>query len=106
MISIIRCLQRAIYTAIEYHAMNHNDNQMNSLQQLVLLRQKGGTITTLSRSVTTLSNGLPYYFVEVTSKEGSQYGIQAYGEEATELYTETMRTIGYHKEIPLPLISR
>jgi hypothetical protein len=86
--------------------MSYEDKKMNSSEQLAFLREKGGIITQLSRSITTLSNGMPYYFVEFTSVDGSQYGIQAYGDEATELYTETMRTIGYVKEIPIPLILR
>lgn len=106
MISITRCLQRAKYVAIDSHPMSYEEKKMNSLEQLALLRKKGGIITQLSRSVTTLSNGVPYYFVEFTSVDGSQYGIQAYGDEATELYTETMRTVGYVKEIPIPLLLR
>jgi hypothetical protein len=39
-------------------------------------------------------NGVEHYFVEVTSKEGIQYGLQAYGNEAVELYKQTMRTVG------------
>ena len=81
-------------------------NKMNSLQHLSLLRQNGGIITQLSREVTILSNGIQYYFVEFTSTAGIQYGIQAYGKEAIELYTETMKTIGYRKQALVPLISR
>jgi hypothetical protein len=42
-------------------------------------------------AVSVLANGIPYFFVEVTCRDGSQYAIQAYGEEATELYKETAR---------------
>ena len=80
---------------------------MNSFEQLSLLRKKGGMITKFSRNITTASNGLPYYFVEFTSTNGSQYGIQAYGEEATELYSEVMRILGYFEGnasvIPTPV---
>ncbi len=83
---------------------------MDALHQLAILREKGGTITSLSRHVISLSNGLPYYFVELTSMDGTQYGIQAYGDEATELYSETMRSIGYPDDKPVaispPLIPR
>jgi hypothetical protein len=81
---------------------------MNSFEQLSLLHKKGGMITKFSRNITTASNGLPYYFVEFTSTNGSQYGIQAYGKEATELYTEVMRILGYFEGnavmIPTPVI--
>ena len=33
-----------------------------------------------------LPNGIAYSFVQVTSDDGSQYGLQAYGNEAIELY--------------------
>ena len=71
MISITRCLQRAKYVAIDSHPMSYEEKKMNSLEQLALLRKKGGIITQLSRSVTTLSNGVPYYFVEFTSVDGA-----------------------------------
>jgi hypothetical protein len=41
-----------------------------------------------------LDNGLEHYFVEVSSGDGIQYGLQAYGEEAISLYKETMKTLG------------
>lgn len=66
----------------------------DALQQLLQLRSSGGSITTFARTVSTIANGLPYYFVEITSQNGSQYAIQAYGDEATELYDEVMRITG------------
>jgi hypothetical protein len=66
----------------------------DALQQLLQLRSNGGSITTFARRVSTIANGLPYYFVEVTSQNGGQYAIQAYGDEATELYDEVMRITG------------
>jgi hypothetical protein len=33
-----------------------------------------------------MKNGIEYFFVEVTCDDSTQYGIQAYGEEAIELY--------------------
>ena len=89
--------------------MNHDNKTMNSLEQLSLLSKKGGMVTQFSRNITTASNGLPYYFVEFTSTNGSQYGIQAYGEEATELYSEVRRILGYFEGnasmMPTPVIS-
>ena len=41
-----------------------------------------------------MENGVQHYFVEVTSKDGLQYGLLAYGEEAIALYKETMKTLG------------
>jgi hypothetical protein len=35
-----------------------------------------------------MRNGLEYCFIEVTCDDGTQYGIQTYGEEAKELYKE------------------
>lgn len=40
-----------------------------------------------------MKNGIEYYFVEVTCKDGIQYGIQAFGEEAVALYNETMKMV-------------
>jgi hypothetical protein len=36
-------------------------------------------------------NGIEYSFVEVTCSDGTQYGPQAYGEEANQLYKEAYR---------------
>ena len=109
MITIERWLQSAIYYKSEHYAMNHDNKTMNSLEQLNLLSKKGGMVTKFSRNITTASNGLPYYFVEFTSTNGSQYGIQAYGEEATELYSEARRILGYFEGnasmMPTPVIS-
>lgn len=51
-------------------------------------------ITRYPESLQTLDNGVEHYFVEVTSKEGIQYGLQAYGNEAVELYKQTMKSLG------------
>jgi hypothetical protein len=40
-----------------------------------------------------MTNGIEYYCVEVTSKEGIQYGIQIFEEEAIALYNTTMKII-------------
>lgn len=63
-------------------------------RQLLLLRLYGGRVTRSSNGVSTLTNGLPYFFVEVTGEDGSQYGIPAFGEEALELHNEVIRKVG------------
>ena len=42
-------------------------------------------VTDISTSLSHLTNGIEYSFVEVTCSDGSQYGLQAYGNEAIEL---------------------
>lgn len=59
-----------------------------------LCTNENGKITRYPESLRTLDNGVEHYFVEVTSKEGIQYGLQAYGNEAVELYKQTMRALG------------
>jgi hypothetical protein len=50
-------------------------------------------ITKTSKDVSYMKNGMEYFFVEVTCSDGTQYGLQAYGEEANELYKESYRCI-------------
>ena len=45
-------------------------------------------ITKKSQHISYLRNGVEYCSVEVTCDDGSQYGIQAYGDEAIDLYKE------------------
>jgi hypothetical protein len=63
----------------------------DSSRQLRLLRSRGGRITKIPSGLSVLSNGLPYYYVEVTGDNGSQFGIPAYGEEAILLHNEAIR---------------
>jgi hypothetical protein len=60
----------------------------DAMKDLLLLREYGGHVTRSPGSLRILPNGLPYYFVEVTSKEGTKYVIEAYGEEAVGLRHE------------------
>ena len=46
-----------------------------------------------SQNVYHLKNGTEYCFVEVTCDDCSQYGLQAFGEEATKLYNEVYKCI-------------
>ena len=45
-------------------------------------------ITKKSQNICHVINGIEYCSVEVTCDNGSQYGIQAFGDEAIELYKE------------------
>ena len=53
----------------------------------------GCQITKTSSEISYMRNGIEYCFVEVTCSDGTQYGLQAYGEEAKELYKEANRCI-------------
>jgi hypothetical protein len=67
------------------------NNSTDALQQLLFLKRHGGRITKCSGTDCLLTNGVPFYFVEVTCEDGSQYGIQAYGEESRKLQEEVVR---------------
>jgi hypothetical protein len=43
-------------------------------------------IADISASLSHLANGVAYSFIEVTCSNGTQYGLQAYGNEALELH--------------------
>jgi len=45
-------------------------------------------LTLIPPEITYFSNGVEYYYVEVTCDDGKQYAIQAYGEEAEALFKE------------------
>ena len=45
-------------------------------------------ITKKPQNISHMRNGVEYCSVEVTCDDGSQYGIQAYGDEAIDLYKE------------------
>jgi hypothetical protein len=45
-------------------------------------------ITKKSQNICHVINGIEYCSVEVTCDDGSQYGIQAFGDEAIDLYKE------------------
>jgi hypothetical protein len=40
-----------------------------------------------------MNNGVEYYFVEVTKENDAQFGIQAFGHEALELYEQSTTII-------------
>jgi hypothetical protein len=45
-------------------------------------------LTLIPPEITYFSNGVEYYYVEVTCDDGKQYAIQGYGEEAEALFNE------------------
>jgi hypothetical protein len=55
----------------------------------MLLQSYGGHITKVPEKIITLRDDT-YYFVEVTSREGTRYIIEAYGTEAIELEREAL----------------
>ena len=48
--------------------------------------RNSGQIAEINSSLSHLANGVAYSFVEVTCRDESQYGLQAYGNEALELH--------------------
>lgn len=71
--------------------MTYEETTSDSTRQLRILRFLGGQITKSTSGVSLLSNGLPYFYVEVTRDNGSQFGISAYGDEAIELHKEALK---------------
>ena len=69
----------------------YEESASESSRQLRLLHSHGGRITKSPSGLSVLLNGLPYYYVEVTGDNGSQFGIPAYGDEAIELHNEAIR---------------
>jgi hypothetical protein len=69
-------------------SMTYDGTAGDSVRQLRHLLSCGGRITKSPRCMSLLRNGLPYFFVELTCDNGSQFGIPAYGDEAIELHSE------------------
>ena len=51
----------------------------------------GCQITKTFNEISYMRNRIEYCFVEVTFSDGTQYGLQAYGEEVNQLYKEAYR---------------
>lgn len=68
-------------------------------------RRLSWSITRLTDPSLRLPNGLPYCFTEVTFSDGSQYGMEGFGDEAMKLYEESLqyRKIGAKQSTPLLL---
>ena len=56
------------------------------------------TITTNPNGIFFTKSGIEYYFVEISCKDDIQYKIQAFGDEALELYKEVQRYISSKRE--------
>ena len=70
----------------------------HAFRQLLLLGKYGGRISRVPEKIITLPSE-SYYFVEISSKEGTRYIIEAYGEEARELEREASSSIKGKEEI-------
>jgi hypothetical protein len=75
------------------------DNSVDALRHLLILTEDKEKIkynntcriTNLPQKISYTKDGIEYYFVEVTCKDDTQYGIQAFGDEALALYIEANR---------------
>jgi hypothetical protein len=65
---------------------------MDGLRRFLILLEEGGNITNAS-DLPLSAQGLPYYSVEVTFENGTQYALQAFGDEAIVLYHEVMKCL-------------
>ena len=86
--------------------MTSYKDSIHALRELIPPGSTGSSsracrITKLSNSVSHLENGIDYCNVEVTCDDGEQYGIQAFGREAEQLYKEALsRSETLRKEEP------
>lgn len=62
-------------------------------------------ITEVSTSLSHLTNGIEYSFVEITCIDGIQYGLQAYGQEALELNRVALENIPNEQISPMTVLS-
>lgn len=63
-------------------------NSVEALHELL----SSGHVTKTYANISRLINGIDYAFVEVTCDDGSQYGLQAYGEEARDLHRRALES--------------
>ena len=70
----------------------------DALRQLLFLGSHGAKITRSPEKIIALPGEL-YYYVEVTSKEGTRFVIEAYGEEARELEHEVSTRKGKQESL-------
>ena len=70
----------------------------DALRQLLFLGSYGAKITRSPEKIIALP-GESYYYVEVTSKEGTRFVIEAYGKEAGELEREVSTRKGKGEEL-------
>ena len=71
-------------------------NYTNSLDALLTILNLGGKITQAPRHLSLMLNGLRYYSIEVTIS-GDHFLIQAFEQEASELFQAVMTIIDEKK---------
>jgi hypothetical protein len=81
--SSIEALQQLLHFGIPDGKVN--DERENSIANC--------QITKTSKDIFCMRNGIEYCFIEVICSDGTEYGLQAYGEEAKELYREAYRCV-------------
>jgi len=77
------------------------DSSIGALHELLSSYQ----ITEISTSLSYLTNGIEYSFVEITCSNGIQYGLQAYGQEALELNRVALENISKKQIPPMVILS-
>src|SRR5919108_4568045 len=82
--SSIEALQRLLHLGIPSGKVNDESKNNNIVNC---------QITKTSKDIFYMKNGIEYCFIEFTCSDGTQYGLQAYGEEAKELYREAHRCV-------------
>jgi hypothetical protein len=74
--------------------MDSFNNSVDELQRLLSTGQSSHfgscRITKIPRDILHMINRIEYCAVEITCDDATQYGIQAYGEEAIELHKEAL----------------
>ena len=73
-------------------------NYKNSLDALMIILNMGGKITHAPNHLSYMLNGLKYYSLEV-SINGDHYLIQAFEQEATDLFNAVMSILDEKKTV-------
>lgn len=73
-------------------------NYKNSLDALMTILYLGGKITQASNHLSHMLNGVKYYSLEVTIN-GDHYLIQAFEQEATDLFNAVMSILDEKKTV-------
>ena len=73
-------------------------NYKNSIEALTMLLGLGGKITKASNHLSLMLNGIKYYSLEV-SMNGDRYLIQAFEQEAWELFDAVRTILGEKKTV-------
>ena len=73
--------------------MGSYNNSVDTLRRLLSTDQ-----SSYRQDILHMTNGIEYCAVGITPDDRTQYGIQAYGEEAIELYKEALRRYVLEKE--------